>query len=239
MGILKNLFPGKKNTPSGGSNELSEGDIFYTRFDNKFQVYKLLVFDKEFECYHVLCYESVARLPTAQEINELKVAIYHAPIATTGFVNPVFLANSEITADDLTGYYEYLKLTQESKELIAYADKYYQAGLDLTDQQRHNEAIDSYSKAIELIPTFFEAIDNRAFCKMDIGRWEDAIEDFRSSLMVNPNTLLAEFSIGECYFRLGEYKKAKQQFEIARAISPDFAGTIEYLKKTNNLLGTT
>ena len=115
MGILKNLFPGKKNTPSGGSNELSEGDIFYTRFDNKFQVYKLLVFDKEFECYHVLCYEPVDRLPTGQEINELKVAIYHAPIATTGFVNPVFLANSEIIADELTGYYEYLKLTQESK----------------------------------------------------------------------------------------------------------------------------
>jgi len=74
---------------------------------------------------------------------------------------------------------------------------------------------------------------------VDIGRWEDAIEDFRSSLTVNPNTLLAEFSIGECYFRLGEYQKAKQQFEIARAISPHFAGTIEYLTKTNDLLGTT
>ncbi|HZY37748.1 MAG TPA: hypothetical protein VFE53_13915 [Mucilaginibacter sp.] len=238
MGILKNLFSTRKKIPNGSQNELVEGDIFYTHFDNKFHVYKLLVFDKEFECYHVLCYEPVDKLPTEHEINRLKVAIYHAPIATSGFVRPVFLANCEITEDDLTGYHEYLKLTQESKELIASADKYYQAGLYLTDHQKHNEAIEAYSKAIALIPTFFEAIDNRAFCKMDMGRWEDAIEDFKSSLIVKPNTLLAEFSIGECYFRLAEYQKAKQQFEIAKAISPDFSGTIEYLKKVNDLLGT-
>lgn len=50
-------------------------------------------------------------------------------------------------------------------------------GLRLTDEKKLFEAIDSYSKAIDLFPPFFEAIDNRAFCKMDLGMWAEAIED--------------------------------------------------------------
>jgi len=107
----------------------------------------------------------------------------------------------------------------------------------LTDEKKNLEAIDSYSKAIDLLPIFYETIDNRAFCKMDIGLWADAIEDFQESLEVNPGSLLAEFSIGECYLKLGNYQKAKEQFEKAIVIDPTHPAPKDFLKKINELLG--
>ena len=106
----------------------------------------------------------------------------------------------------------------------------------MTEEKKHYEAIDAYTKAIDLFPQFFEAIDNRAFCKMDIGLWSDAIEDFKFSLQQNPNSLLAEFSIGECYFKMGDYLNAKQQFEKAHSIDPNHQAPKQFLDKINALI---
>jgi tetratricopeptide (TPR) repeat protein len=90
--------------------------------------------------------------------------------------------------------------------------------------------------AIYLFPQFFEAIDNRAFSKMDLGLWSDAIKDFKLSLEQNPNTILAEFSIGECYFKMGDFQNAKRQFEIANNIDPNDQTSRQFLDKVNAIL---
>ena len=48
----------------------------------------------------------------------------------------------------------------------------------------HENAIINFNvstQTLELKTDIFEAIDNRAFCKMDLGLWADAIEDFKLS----------------------------------------------------------
>lgn len=237
MSIFKRLFSAKANEQSNQQSDFSEGDIFYTRFDNQYHIYKLLVFDKDFECYHVLSYEPSDTLPSIENLDALEVAVYHSPIDKNGFTDAKLLTNSKITSDDLIGYHEYLRQTQEPNYYIPIANAYYQAALRLTDEQKHYEAIDFYSKAIDLVPNFFEAIDNQAFCKMDLGLWEEAINDFQESLEVNPKSLLAEFSIGECYLKLDNYQKAKEQFEKAIAIDPTHQAPKDFLKKVNELLG--
>lgn len=57
--------------------------------------------------------------------------------------------------------------------------KYYRKAYELTNQGNHHEAINKYFLTINLLPNFFEAIDNRAFCKMDLGLLPKAIEDFK------------------------------------------------------------
>jgi tetratricopeptide (TPR) repeat protein len=237
MSIFKKLFSAKDPGKPDSSSDFSEGDIFYTHFNNQYHIYKLLVFDKDFACYHVLSYEPLNTLPNEKDIDNIEVSVYHAPIDKNGFEGAKLLTNKNITSDDLTGYHEYLRQTQEANYYIPIANKYYQAGLHLTDEKKHLEAIDSYSKAIDLLPVFYEAIDNRAFCKMDLGLWTEAIEDFQSSLEVNPGTLLAEFSIGECYLKLDNYQKAKEQFEKAKAIDPTHPAPKDFLQKVNELLG--
>jgi len=233
MSIFKRLFSTKANEQS----DFSEGDIFYTHFDNQYHVYKLLAFDKDFDCYHVLGYKPLNTLPSAKSVDILEIAVYHSPIDKNGFKDVKFLTKDKVSSDDLIGYHEYLRQTQEPTYYIPIANDYYQSGLRLTDEKKHYEAIDSYSKAIDLLPNFFEAIDNRAFCKMDLGQWAEAIEDFQESLEVNPKSLLAEFSIGECYLKMNNFQKAKEQFEKAIAIDPTHQAPKDFLKKVNDLLG--
>lgn len=236
MSFLKKLFSGADNKDESKMTDFSAGDIFYIKADNKFNLYKLLVIDSEFECYHILTYSPVDSLPSISDIDHLPVFVYHSPFDKKAFANATLLTNMPLTADDLIGYHEYLRQTQDPNFYIPIANNYYKAGLTLTDQKKHYEAIDSYSKAIDLFPQFFEAIDNRAFCKMDLGLWPEAIEDFKLSLQENPKSLLAEFSIGECYFKMGDYENARRQFEIAHSIDPNHQAPIQFLDKINAIL---
>ena len=161
--------------------------------------------------------------------------IYHSPFDKKAFEDCSLLTNRPITSSDLIGYHEYLRQTSTTEFYTQVAIDYFNEGLRLTDEMKHDEAIDAYSKAIDLFPLFYEAIDNRAFCKMDLAEWEDAITDFRFSLQQNPHSVLAEFSIGECYLKMGDYENAKRQFEIAHNIDPDDELTNQFLAKVDGL----
>jgi len=221
------------------THELKEGDVFYTEYDGKYHVYKLLRREEAEETFHVLGYTPVSEEPTLDVLHLLEVSYYHAPIHHESFNDTYFLINTPVTDDELIGFYEYQKQMDNEFEIIANkATDHYQQAYQLTDEGKHTEAIEAYSKAIELLPTFYEAIDNRAFCKMDMGRWSDAIEDFKLSLEINPDSLLAEFSIGECYFRLGEFVKAKEQFEKCVRLDPSHTVSNDFLIKTIDIINS-
>ena len=81
------------------------------------------------------------------------------------------------------------------------------------------------------MPEFYEAVDNRAFCWMNLGCWSEAIADIEESLRINPANDLAEFSIGECYFNLHDDAQAKARFEKALVLNPESALAQEFLAK--------
>ena len=215
--------------------KLEEGAIFYTEKENCFNVFKLIRIDNELNTYHVKVYKEVLVLPTEENIKNLEVLAHHAPININGFEKPKLLSMSRINDNDLIGYLEYIKQTENINEIVEYAKKYYQEGYELSNQKKYNLAIKKYSITIELIPTFFEAIDNRAFCKMDMGLWQEAIKDFNESLKVNPDSFLAAFSIGECYFKLEKYQSAEKSFKKALQIEPENKFTKTYLRRTKEM----
>jgi tetratricopeptide (TPR) repeat protein len=236
MNLLKKLSGSKDDNIDGtgtldSQTEFSEGDIFYTYFDNHFHINKLLKFEREYDTYHILSYQPAEQLPEIREIENLGIFIHHAPIDKNGFENPKLLAKSSVSANDLRGYHEYVRQTHNTEDLIAIANDYYSNGNRLSDEKRFEESIDEYSKAINLIPVFYEAIDNRAFSKMDLGRWAEAVKDFELSLQVNPESAIAEFSIGECYLKSGDYTQAKEHFEEALIIDPAHQLSQDFLNK--------
>ncbi|BAV06319.1 Tetratricopeptide repeat-containing protein [Filimonas lacunae] len=212
----------------------TEGDIFYTVIDNNYHIFKLLV--QEYATWHVMHFAPVTQLPNAEQVDDLEIYGYHAPISATGFNNPVLLAHQPVIAADLIGYHTYLQETLRPEDYIPIAQRYYSTAYEFTNQQLHHEAIDAYSKAIDLLPYFYEAIDNRAFCKMDLGLWDEAIEDFTLSLTQNPESMLAEFSIGECYYKKGEYVKALPYFERAHQLNPQHPAPDTYIQALKALL---
>ena len=234
MNFLKNLFSSKDKAIQ--PTQYSVGDIFYTSVNGKYYLNKMLVIETDFDCYHVLSFGPIYHRPKIKDIENLKVIVYHAPFDRKVFRDGTILTNRNVTSDDLIGYHEYLRQTYNPEEYLNLADKYYQTALKLTDENKHSEAIDAYSKAIDLVPSFFEAIDNRAFCKMNKDMWTEAIKDFENSLIVNPDSFLVEFSIGECYIKLQDYEKAKIQFEKAHQIDPKHEAPIKFLTIVNKQL---
>ena len=219
-----------------GSPELRAGDLFYVMRDGRYHLYKLLAFDKPFSCYHVLAYEPSDLVPSGKTLDGFKIGIYHLPLDQDGFDNPVTIGNMQASVQELSGYHEYLKQTQSPESYTPLAIDYFNNGLFLTDENKQEEAIEAYSKAIDLFPLFYEAIDNRAFCKMNLARWDAAIDDFLLSLQVNPVSVLAEFSIGECHLRMKRYPEAKAQFEKALDIDPAHQLSKDFLEKVHALL---
>jgi tetratricopeptide (TPR) repeat protein len=224
MSFLKNLFT-KKEEP------FSEGDIFYTMSNQQYQLHKVLKADVEYGTYHVMIYALLPQLPPKDQQDSLQVLMHHAPIAMSGFEDPKLFAKSVLSHDDFLGYYEYLRQTQNFNELVPIAKGYYREAYRLTDLKQHEAAIDHYTWAIELIPDFYEAIDNRAFCYMDLGRWDKAMKDFKLSLSVHADSFLAEFSIGECLFKAGNFALAIRQFEKAIDLDPSQQIARDFLKK--------
>lgn len=218
--------------------KLRAGDVFYTPAGQEYHLFKVLAVDDVLDCYHVRCYVPVAAVPTAAEVAGLPVAVGHSPISTDGFGEPVLLGHEAVLDHELEGYHYYLRAMRgapappdpDSSE-VDQAIQYFHQGLALSDEQRHWDAIAAYTEAVELVPAFYEALDNCAFCFMDLGLWERAIAGFEQSLAVNPDNALAEFSIGECYFNLGDDARASAQFEKALALDPTYFLALEFLQK--------
>ena len=235
MSFLNKIFgSGQSKVPE--HTEFKEGDIFYTERNDEYHVYKLLKIDSETNTFHVQSYEVSTQIPNRTEIQSLHVKIHHSPINGNGFSNPKFIENQPVTESDLEGYFVYIKSTQNINDIVKYAKRFYQQAHELTNHKNLKGAIQKYTSAINLMPNFYEAIDNRAFCYMDLGNWNDAIQGFEQSIQVNPNSLLAVFSIGECYFKLGQYSVAKSYFEKANQIDPNHPKPKEFLSTINKLL---
>ena len=211
--------------------EFVAGDVFYTLSNQQHQLFKVLAVDSNLEAYHVRAYVPQPALPTVANIPTLPAQIGHTPISADGFDQPVWLAHYPVAARELEGYYLYLHHTLPSEARTDLAITHFNEALALSDIQQHYEAIDTYTLAYTLVPEFYEAVDNRAFCRMDLGQWPAAIADFEESLRINPANDLAEFSIGECYFNLHDDAQARTYFERALALNPESALAQEFLAK--------
>lgn len=196
-----------------------------------FKVLKLESFGQDGEVAHVIIYREMAEPPALAMLDRLQVWILHTPIAADSFGDTVLVANRPVTPEELEGYLEYLKRTdfrryakvtgQSVDELIGRAQAAFREGHAHSERGDHAAAIRSYEAASDAFPLYYEAIDNRAFCYMDMAKWESAISVFEESIAVNGHTVLTDFSIGECYYRLGDAPNAREWLERARKLGPD------------------
>ncbi|MCJ8313107.1 MAG: tetratricopeptide repeat protein [Saccharospirillaceae bacterium] len=215
---------------------LKKGDVISHQQDNgDWNIVKILEIDKWPDgtyTAHCLTYNPTDLKPEWNKIEALEVFAYHSPIDAASFSSGWnLIGNSVPKKSELVGFVEYLKLTDfqryaevsnlDINELVSEANLNYKNAITAGEIGNHKDAIVLYSKAIDLFPLFYEAIDNRGFTYMDIGEYKNAIDDFKESLRVNPDGLSAFFSIGECLLIMGQYIKAMQVFDEGKSKFPD------------------
>lgn len=210
-----------------------EGDYFYIKDveDGKtfYSIFYCLKLDQTNKIAHVALYEPCESVPSANTLDTLNIYVMHIPIQIDGFDGHVVFSHKPVSQDDLTGYFVYLKNvdfqayleeTGQDFDVIGQAaSEHFHNGNALSDKKKFEEAIVEFKAAIDLIPHFFEAIDNLAFAYMDLGRYEEAISCFEQSIAVNQETFLTCFSIAECLLQLGNIEEARKYLNHAESFS--------------------
>ena len=235
MWFFRKKQPSPVNKPRQ-EGAFKEGDIIYTQKEGKYSPYKILrieTWPDHSKVWHIRIYKELDHQPTVMDIKKLKIFIGHVPIGSLD-KDAHFITNMPVTTEDLDGYYEYLKRTDYSKyaketgqsvqDLVKKASYYFKKGNQLSDEKKFQEAITAYDQTIDIFPQFYEAIDNRGIARMDLALYEEASEDFKESLDTAPNMPTAQFSLGECYYRLGQYSEAQEELEKYLKLRNDAQG---------------
>ena len=105
---------------------------------------------------------------------------------------------------------------------------YFELGTVLNKLRKFEESVEVLTKGLELIeaghtapyaqPELFYAARGNAL--QGLGRYEEAIVDFRRALGLKPNAHEFWNNIGVCYESLGQYDKAAEYYERAHKLAP-------------------
>jgi len=90
-------------------------------------------------------------------------------------------------------------------------------------QNKLDEAIADYNKAMELAPTALDPYLNRGLALEGLGKFEEAIADYNHLLELNPNDPMGYHNRGNAEGGLGQWSEAIADYQKAIQLAPDFA----------------
>ena len=123
-----------------------------------------------------------------------------------------------------------LFLKEQPGNFIALAN----LGAALAHEGRYEEAIEEYEKALKISPDNPGVEFNLALAHYKALQLEEAVSEFNHLYTIAPGNLKIALLLGDCYFRLGEYKKI-----VALLGPPRTASSRLNLAQALNSLGTT
>jgi len=95
-------------------------------------------------------------------------------------------------------------------------------GLALYNDDKYQESLDAYDKALELDPADYEAWNNRGIDLGLLNRYDEAIESFKRAVTLNDSYAEAWYNMGVIYDFKGNYYTAVQSYKKATQINPSY-----------------
>jgi len=83
-------------------------------------------------------------------------------------------------------------------------------------------AADAYERALQILPTYQEALSDNALVLSSLGRFEDAIRTARRSVDLHPDDFLAWNNLGFALYKAGDLRAAIEAWEMALRVNPGF-----------------
>lgn len=116
------------------------------------------------------------------------------------------------------------------------ARRYFDEGVRLSGENRTDEAIQSYTRSIEINPGA-AAYTNRASEYNRKERFDEAIADANRAIMMNDRYAVPYFIRGNSFYRKGDYNRALKNYSRSIILDPDRAAYYFNLAQTYTRLG--
>ncbi len=87
-------------------------------------------------------------------------------------------------------------------------------------QKKFKDAEINYRKALEINPSFTNAIVNLGNLFFEINDYQKAIENYLKALKIDNKLSLAHYNLGLVYQSIGEFKNSQKEFEKVLEINP-------------------
>lgn len=107
------------------------------------------------------------------------------------------------------------------------ADKYYNEGVAFYNQEKYDEAIASFDKALEIDSNYAKskeylthAWNHKGIALGEQGNYSNAITCFDKAIEIDPNYAEAWYRKGWAFFNLGARIEAQQYFDKAEQLDP-------------------
>jgi tetratricopeptide (TPR) repeat protein len=106
-------------------------------------------------------------------------------------------------------------------------EDYFEKAVNAFGEDRLDEAIEMYKKALELDPKYQDALHGLGMALHNRGRLDEAIETARLLVAIDPDDILAHTSLSMFYQAQGKIEEAEKEGNTARIL-----GWKEELRKT-------
>ncbi len=108
-------------------------------------------------------------------------------------------------------------------EAEAEAGSHYEKGVDLTENKQYQQAVEQFSKAIELSDRVEKAYTYRGMSYGCLGEFEKGLSDFDKALALDPNLFEAYYHRAVLFGRQGKFARAVDDMTKVIELAPEFA----------------
>ncbi len=98
-------------------------------------------------------------------------------------------------------------------------EEFYDQGMMEFSMAEFDRAIQSYRKAVELDPNYFDAWHALGMAYLRAGQIQDAIAAGKRAVELNPNDMLAHTSLSMYYMKAGDKAAAEKEKGLATVLS--------------------
>ncbi|HEV7893264.1 MAG TPA: tetratricopeptide repeat protein [Pyrinomonadaceae bacterium] len=143
----------------------------------------------------------------------------------TGNLNVSLTLRREARADDKVRPAEVLTAAEAEQRVPKDALKAFRRGAKFRKSNETDKALQSYTRAVELYPEYFQALAERGDLLVTRRKLAEAAADFERALKLNPQYAPALRGSGYCKLEKREFAEAAKDFEKAVSAQPDNANT--------------
>lgn len=126
----------------------------------------------------------------------------------------------ELSAQELEQIKKEVEKQEKRKQFSAEVQAMFDAGLQLAQEGKYQEAIEQYKKALEKDPEQSNILGNMADCYSKMDKNQEALETYQKAIAIKPDDAALYTNLGVVLSKLGKNAESQEAFKKAATLNP-------------------